>query len=128
LLLYFSLLQSGFTVIGIKLTSACLDSELLHNSETWIWIKSSDIKKVESLQSGFYKRLTGVPTGTPNIAITMELGISPMEYKIQKKQLMEYQRLLKMNEERLSVKVTIQTKKIGSRNISWKETIWRKYC
>lgn len=62
------------------------------------------------------------------MAITMELGISPMEYKIQKKQLMEYQRLLKMNEERLSMKVTIQTIEIGSKNVSWKDTIWHKYC
>ena len=89
------------------------------------------MKKVKSLQSGFYKRLTRVLTGTPDIAITMELGISPispMEYKIQKKQLMEYQSLLKMNEEKLSMKVAIQTKEIGSRNISWNDTIWRKYC
>jgi len=26
--------------IGIKLTGACLDSKLLYNVETWIWIKS----------------------------------------------------------------------------------------
>jgi len=33
--------------IGIKLANACLDSELLYNSEIWTKIKSFAIKKLE---------------------------------------------------------------------------------
>ena len=103
--------------IGIKLAGACLDSKLLYNSETWIRIKNSDIKKLESAQYNFYKRLIRVPTGTPNIAITMELGILPMEYKIQKRKLMEYQRLMKMKQVRLTKKATMEAMEMGSRNL-----------
>ena len=103
--------------IGVKLAGACLDSKLLYNSETWIRIKNSDIKKLESAQYNFYKRLIGVPTGTPNIAIIMELGILPMEYKIQKRKLMEYQRLMKMKQVRLTKKATMEAMEMGSRNL-----------
>jgi len=81
----------------------------------------SDIKKLEPLQ------FRGVPTGTPNIAIIMELGILSMGYKIQERKLMECQRLMKMNEERLTMKVTMKAIEMGSRNLvddarglSWK--------
>jgi len=47
----------------------------------------------------------------------MEHGIVPMEYKIQKRKLMEYQRLMKMNEERLIMTVAVQVKEMGSRNL-----------
>ena len=46
--------------IGIKLATACLDAKLLYrpNAKTGTKIKSSDIKKLETVQTTFYKRLT----------------------------------------------------------------------
>ena len=66
--------------IGMKLAKACLDSKLLRNAETWTKVKTTDIKKLESVQNNFFKRLIGVPGGTTNVAITKELGIIPVEY------------------------------------------------
>jgi len=51
-----------------------------------------------------------------------------MEYKIQKRKLMEYQRLMKMNEARLTLKVTMQTMEMGSRKlVDDTRTIMEKY-
>jgi len=77
--------------IGIKLAKACHDSKLLYNAETWTKLKTTDIKKLETAQNNFYKRLIGVPRGTSNAAISEELGIMPVEYKIELKKFMEYQ-------------------------------------
>jgi len=52
-----------------------------------IKMKSSDIKRLETLQASFYMRLIGVPMGTSNIAISQELGILPVEHKIHNKKL-----------------------------------------
>jgi len=56
---------------------------LLYNAETWTKLKSSDIKKLETVLNNFYKRLIGVPRSCPNVAISQELGVIPVEYKIQ---------------------------------------------
>jgi len=34
------------------------------------------------VQNNFYKRLIGVPRSCPNVAISQELGVIPVEYKI----------------------------------------------
>jgi len=46
----------------------------------------------------------------------MELGVLPIEYKIHKRKLMEYQRLLQMDEERLPKKATMQAQEMGAMN------------
>jgi len=37
--------------IGIKLAKACSDSKLLYNAETWTKLKTTDIEKLETVQS-----------------------------------------------------------------------------
>ena len=96
--------------IGIKLAHACLDSKLLYNAETCLHMNKNDIKKLENAQNHFYKRLLGVPTGTPNIAITEELGIMSMEYKVDVKKLLEYHRILQMNNARLPKTACVQAR------------------
>jgi len=54
----------------------------------------------------FYKRLIGLPGGTLNAAVMKELGIMSMEYKIEIRMLMEYQRILQISEDRLPKKVS----------------------
>jgi len=44
-----------------------------------------------------------------------ELGIMPMEYKIEIKMLIEYQRTLQMSEDRLPKKVSICAKEMGTK-------------
>ena len=117
-------LQHWRIEIGIKLARACLDSKLLYNAETWTKVKKSDIKKLETAQTTFFKILIGVPIGTPNVAITEELGVLPVEYKIESKQLMEYHWILKMGEENLPKKTAFKAKEMGSNNLL---TIMRKH-
>jgi len=64
-----------------------------------------------------YKRLIGVPRGCPNAAITQELGIIPVEYKIQIKKLIEYHRIITMIEGRLTKKSIVKTEQTGSINL-----------
>ena len=94
-----------------------LDSKLLYNAETWIHLSKTDIQKLENVQNNFYKKLLGVPTGTPNIAIVEELGIMPMEHKIEVKKLLEFHRLLQMNSTRLPSKACAQARLLGARNV-----------
>jgi len=100
--------------IGIRLATACLDSKLLYNAETWTKIKTSDINKLETVQNNFCERLIGVPRGCPNAAIIQELGIIPVEYKIQIKKVIEYYRIITMTEERLTKKSVIKAEQIES--------------
>ena len=67
------------------MAKGCLDSKLLYNAETWAKLKTTHMTKLETVQNNFYKRLIGIPRGTPNAAISEELGIMPVEYKIQLK-------------------------------------------
>jgi len=99
------------------LATAYLDRKLLYNAETWTKIKTSDIKKLETVQNNFYERLIGVPRGCPNTAVIQELGIIPVEYKVQIKKLIEYHRIITMTEERLTKKSVIKTEQIGSINL-----------
>ena len=61
--------------------------------------------------------MIGVPKGTPNAAITEELGVTPVEYKIESRKLMEYHRVLRMGEERLPKQSIINAKEIGCKNL-----------
>ena len=115
-------LQHRQIEIGVHLACACLDSKLLHNAETWINLTKADVKKLEVLQMNFYKRLVGLPGGTLNAALMKELGVMPMEYKIEIKMLMEYQRILQMSEDKLPEKVSVCAKEIGTKNILDKAT------
>ena len=99
------------------MSGACLDSKLLHNAETWINLTKGDVKKLEVIQMNFYKRLIGLPGGTQNTAVMKELGIMPMEYKIEIKMLIEYQTILQMSEYRLPKKVGVCAKEMGTKNI-----------
>jgi len=90
-------LQHRRIEIGIHLAGACLNTKLLYSAETWINLTKGDVKKLEVIQMNFYKRLIGLPGGTPNVAVMKELGIMPMEYKIEIRMLMEYQRILQMS-------------------------------
>jgi len=66
------------------------------------------------VQNNIYKRLIGVPRSCPNVAISQELGVIPVEYKIQIKKLMEYHRIIRMTEESLTKKSIMKTEQIGS--------------
>jgi len=115
--------------IGARLASACLDTKLLYNAETWINLTKSDVKKLEVIQMSFYKRLMGLPGGTPNAAVRKELGVLPMEYKIETMKLMEYQRILQMGEDRLPKKVSVYAKEMGTKNIlDEADEIKRRHC
>jgi len=72
---------------------------------------------LETVQNNFYKRLIGVPRRCPNVAIIQELGIIPMEYKIQIKKLIEYRRIITMTEEKLTKKSIINAEQTGSSNL-----------
>jgi len=110
-------LQHRRIEIGIRLARACLDTKLLYNAETWINITKGDVKKLEVIQMNFYKRLIGLPGETPNAAVMKELGIMPMECKIEIRMLMEYQRILQVSEDRLPKKVSVCAKEMGIKNI-----------
>jgi len=80
------------------------------------------------VQNNFYKRLIGVPRGTPNVAIMEELGVTPVEYKIESRKLIEYHRVLRMGEDRLPRQSIINAKEIGSNNLlDDAHTIMRKH-
>ena len=109
-------LQHRRIEIGIRLAGACLDTKLLYNAETWINLTKGDVKKLDVIQMNFYK--IGLPGGTPNAAVMKELGIMPMEYKIEIRILMEYQRILQMSED----KTTKESQRLRKGNGNKKHT------
>ena len=70
-------------VVRIKLYESIFISSLLHNCQSWTNLrKSSDIRKMLTLQTKYLKQMLHVPYSCANIGIFLELGILPVNYLI----------------------------------------------
>ena len=69
-------------------------STMLFNSQTWSNLRKKDIDALKVVQQKFLKRIVGVSASTSNSAIFLELGVLPIEFEIEKRQLMYLHRIL----------------------------------
>ena len=73
-------------------------STVLFNSSTWSNLRKKDLDCLRTLQLKFLKRVVGVASSTCNAFIFLELGVLPINYEIEKRQLMYLYRILQLEQ------------------------------
>ena len=63
-------------------------STMLFNSQTWSKLRKKDITSLRTLQLKFLKRIVGASTSTANAFVFLELGVLPIEFEIEIRQVM----------------------------------------
>ena len=59
---------------------------LIYNCESWN-LTHEDISNLQGTQLNFLRRVMKVPKSTPTAALFLELGVLPIQYEIEKRQL-----------------------------------------
>ena len=67
---------------------------LLYNCEAWSNLSKNDIKSLQASQLSYLRCVMEVPKSTPVAALYLELGILPVKYEIEIKQLLFLRRIL----------------------------------
>ena len=73
-------------------------STILFNSSTWSNLRKKDLDCLRTLQLKFLKRVVGVASSTCNAFIFLELGVLPIEFEIEKRQLMYLYKILQLEQ------------------------------
>ena len=84
------------------LWEAVLIKKILNNAESWIGISPVTMKKLESVQTNFFKRLLRLPRTAPTLGIWWEAGCLPMHWRVIMEKLKFAQRLEWKQEENLA--------------------------
>ena len=66
----------------------------IHNSEAWSNLSPKDVADLQKVQLFYLRRVYEVPRSTPTAALYLEIGILPIEYEIQIKQLVLLKHIL----------------------------------
>ena len=67
---------------------------LIHNCESWSNMTPRDYKALQSAQLLYLRNVMEVSRATPTVALFLELGILPIRFEIEKRQLFFFKRLL----------------------------------
>ena len=67
---------------------------LIYNCGAWSNVTSNDIKMLQNAQLSYMRRVIEAPRGTPIAAMYLELGILPIRYEIEIRQLSFLKRIL----------------------------------
>ena len=91
--------------IALLLRQAMLLSVLLFNADTWLRLSKDDLRKLESIDLMFLRKLFGVPISTPKPSLYLESGCMPLRYVIKGKRIMFLHHILTRNEDALISRV-----------------------
>ena len=67
---------------------------LIYNCESWSNMTDKDYQALQSAQLLYLRNVVEVPRGTPIAALYLELGILPIKFEIEKRQLLFLRRIL----------------------------------
>ena len=70
---------------------------LIYNCESWSNVTDIDYQALQSAQLLYLRNVMEVPRGTPVAALYLELGILPIQFEIEKRQLLSLRRILNMD-------------------------------
>ena len=117
--------------IMLLLYHALFLSTILFNSGTWSNLRKKDLESLRTLQLKYLKRSIGVASSTANAFVFLELGVLPIEFEIEKRQLMYLHRILQLQSEDPVLKVFHEQRRMneaGEKNWwSGVEPCLRKY-
>ena len=83
----FAMIAEMLLALSILLRNTMLVSSLLINSETWYSLSKSDIKRLESVDERFMRKLLNCPSKTPINLMYLEMGCLPLRFIIQSRRL-----------------------------------------
>ena len=86
---------------------------MLFNSQTWSNLRKKDIEALRTVQLKFLKRILGLPSSTANAFTFLEFGILPIEFEIEKRQLMYLHRILQLSKDDPVVELFWELKKFS---------------
>ena len=67
---------------------------LIYNYEAWSGLATEDLKTLKSSQLSYLRRILEVSKGVPTAALYLELGVLPISFEIELKQLLYLKRIL----------------------------------
>ena len=70
---------------------------LIYNAEAWSSLTEANIQCLLKAQLHYLRRVLEIPKSTPTAALFLDLGILPIQYEIEKKQLLYLKCVLKKN-------------------------------
>ena len=95
---------------------------LIYNCESWSNLTHKDISNLQGAQLNFLRRVMEVPKSTPTAALFLELGILPIQYEIEKRQLVFLKKILdRQNDDPVKMIYQEMLKYQAERN-------WAKHC
>ena len=71
---------------------------VLFNSQAWSYLTQQNIDQLTTTQLKFLKRILHAPSSTPNAVTFLELGVLPIKFEIQKRQLMFLQHVISLED------------------------------
>ena len=74
-------------------------SSVLFNSQTWTRLTISDYKNLQTIQLRYLKRIMQVPKSTPNVSVSLELGVLPISKEIHRRKLVFLHHILTLEED-----------------------------
>ena len=67
---------------------------LIYNCEAWSGLTTKDLKTLKSSQLSYLRRILEVSKGVPTATLCLELGVLPISFEIELKQLLYLKRIL----------------------------------
>ena len=109
--------------ISIRLVETILIPKVIYACETWTNLTKKNINDLERLQKDALTLINGLPKSTPYDGLIYECGLMPMEYRIKEKRLLYLQKILKMNENRMTKMVYDEQKRLNFPNCWYEEVM-----
>ena len=87
-----------FVQVAILLYFSVFLSTILFNCQAWSNLTKDNLKKLETIQLRYLKRVMRAPTSTSNCFVFLELGLLPIQYIIHIRQLTFLQHILLLDD------------------------------
>ena len=91
--------------VALVLRSSLLLSSLLLNSEAWVNLTESNIRRLEQTDEILLSKILGCDSNTSNVFKYLELGIYPVRFEIMKRKVLFLQYILKQEDSSMVSKV-----------------------
>ena len=95
----------GPVSVASLLWESIIVKKLLNNAGSWLGISEKTVKKLEAVQTNFYKRLLRLPRTAPTLGIWWEVGCLPMRWRVIKAKMTFAQHLEWKDQENLAGKL-----------------------
>ena len=98
--------------VALVLRSSLLLSSLLLNSEAWVNLTESNIRRLEQTDEILLSKILGCDSNTSNVFKYLELGIYPVRFEIMKRKVLFLQYILQQEDSSMVSKVFQATSKM----------------